>query len=435
MVNRTSSLGLACLVCGLVVALMCAGCGRRQAGRVTFAVGGAPSELDFWAELADEFQAKTGTRVELLRQPTDTDLRRQGLVTALKARKADPDVFLMDVAWLAQFAASGWLEPLDDRLAASDLETGAFFEKVVDLADRYEGRLVALPVYVDGGLLYYRTDLLEEYGYEGPPETWAELVEMSRKVQAGMRQANPGFYGFVWQGAQYEGLVCNWLEVAGSNGGGFLRQGDRFVLDTDQNREATRFMANLIHRYQVSPPNTCTEMKEEEVRRFFQRGNALFERNWPYAWALHQAEDSEVRGKVGIAPLPHFPGGESVSTLGGWHIGIAEYSDAKDAAFDFLEFVLSRDTQKRLALRLGWNPGRRDVYGDEEVLRKMPHLGSLRSVFENLRPRPVLPYYTLISDVLQRRLNAALAGKMDAQEALAVSEKEIQNIVQRYAGE
>ena len=89
--------------------------------------------------------------MEMLRQPTDTDQRRQGIVVALKAKQADPDVFLMDVAWIAQIAASGWLERLDEHIVGRYLD--AFFPRVVELADRYEGHLVALPVYVDGGLL------------------------------------------------------------------------------------------------------------------------------------------------------------------------------------------------------------------------------------------------------------------------------------------
>ncbi len=435
MAIRKTGFGLPFAASCILILLLGLGCGRQEENVITFAVGGAPSELDFWEALAAEFETKTGTKVDLLRQPTDTDLRRQGLVTSLKSKKSDPDAFLMDVAWLAQFAASDWLEPLDEQLGASGLDTDAFFEKVVRLSDRHEGRLVALPVYVDGGLLYFRKDLLERYGFKEPPETWPDLVETCLKVQAEMRKTNPGFFGFVWQGAQYEGLICNWLEIAGSNGGGFTMQGEAFVLNTAENRQATQFMHDLIHTYAISPPNTYTEMKEEEVRMFFQQGNALFERNWPYAWSLHQADDSEIKGKVGIAGLPHFPGNEGVSTLGGWHIGISKHSDAKETTFAFLEFVLSYETQKRLALTLGWNPGRRDVYTDEDVLEKLPHFRSLRNVFENLHPRPILPYYTLISDVLQRRLNAALSTKISVEEALATSEQEIQKIVQRYAEE
>jgi multiple sugar transport system substrate-binding protein len=397
-----------------------------------FAVGGAPAELDFWQELIAEFEKQTAIKIDLLRQPTDTDLRKQGLVTSLRSARTDPDIFLMDIAWLAQFAASDWLEPLDSYVKSSRLNLDVFFEKALNLVDKYDGQLVALPVYVDGGVLYYRKDLLEDYGIEKPPQTWQQLVEQAQKVQKEVRKTNPGFYGFVWQGAQYEGLVCTWLEFTGSHNGGIVIDGKGIEINTKENIDTTQFMYDLIHRYGISPPNTFTEMKEEEVRTFFQQGNALFERNWPYAWALHQGEDSSVRGKVGIAALPHFAGGKSVSTLGGWHIGMSKHSDAKQKSFEFIKFVLSYNTQKKLTLKLGWNPARRDVYTDAEVVEKMPHLIYLRGVFENLSPRPNLPYYTMISEVIQRYVSSVLSGKLTAGQALREMESEVKKIIEKY---
>jgi len=436
--NTTGLIIRACLTYGLLILLLFAnliifcGCSKKSSQDITFAVGGAPAELDFWQELIADFGNQTGIKVDMLRQPTDTDMRRQGLVTSLRSARADPDVFLMDVAWLGQFAASGWLEPLDSYVKSSQLNLDVFFEKVVSLADKHSGQLVALPVYVDGGILYYREDLLKKYGIEKPPQTWQQLVTQAQKVQKEVRKTNPNFYGFVWQGAQYEGLVCNWLEFAGSNNGGIIQPDKDIAISTKENIEATRFMCDLIDTYKISPPNTYTEMKEEEVRTFFQQGNALFERNWPYAWALHQSEDSPVKGKVGITALPHFVGGESVSTLGGWHIGISKYSDAKQKSLQFIKFILSYDTQKKLALKLGWNPGRKDIYTDADVVKKLPHFASLRNVFENLRPRPNVPYYTLISEVIQRYISSVLSGKSDAAQALQEAEKEIKKIIVKY---
>lgn len=411
--------------------ILFAGC-RGTEEAITFAVGGAPNEIEFWETLVKEFTRQTGIKVNILRQPTDTDQRRQGLVISLKSRKADPDVFLMDVAWVAQFGASEWLEPLDDYIKNENMNLDVFFNRVVNLVDRYNGGLIALPVYIDGGVLYYRKDLLRKYGYSEPPETWDKLVDCALKVQKDMRNINPNFYGFLWQGAQYEGLVCNWIEFAASNGGGIILRDGKIKLNLPSNIEAVQFMYDLIHTYKISPPNTFTEMKEEEVRMSFQKGDALFERNWPYAWALHQSEDSYVKGKVDIAPLPHFPSGKSVSTLGGWHIGISKYSDAKSKAFKFLKFVVSYETQKKLALKLGWNPGRKDVYNDNEVLERLPHLAKLKNVFENALPRPNLPYYTQISEILQHYINAAIAGKLTPEVALSQAEKEAQNVIERY---
>ena len=400
-------------------------CGPEK-DAVVFSVGGTPHALAFWEKLIRDFEKHCGISVELLRQPTDTDQRRQGLVIPLKARKSNPDVFLMDVAWLGLFIASDWLEPLGDTI-----DRTPFFSRVLRLADMCRGELMALPVFMDGGLLYYRKDLLDRFHIAGAPRTWTELLSYAQTVQSSMQRTNPDFYGFVWQGAQYEGLICNFLEFAGSNGG-FVLQDNEIILDTPDNRRALAFMHDLIWTHNVSPPSTYTEMKEEEARRYFQSGNVLFERNWPYAWALHQNLESKVKGKIGVAPLPAAREGESVSTLGGWHIGISRFSDVKPRALKLVQFITSYETQKKLLLNLGWNPGRKDLYSDPEVLDKAPHLGELRNIFQNASPRPILPYYTQISEIVQPHINGAVAGKYAPRQALAAAQKELAALLERY---
>jgi len=426
MVNKNIVLLIVCITVGFV------GCEKKETNVITFSVGGAPNEIVVWEKLISEFEVQTGIKVNILRQPTDTDQRRQGLVIALKAKKSNPDVFLMDVAWLGQFAASDWLEPLDTYVKEKDIELDSFFTKVINLADKYNNKLIALPVYVDAGLLYYRKDLLNKYGIKNPPRTWKELLEYSIKIQKSERENAPNFYGFVWQGAQYEGLICNFIEFAGSNGGGILIKDGKVLINSPENRESLEFMKDLITKYQISPPNTFTEMKEEEVRMFFQQGNALFERNWPYAWKLHQSEDSPVKNKIGISSLPHFNSGKSVSTLGGWHIGISKYSDAKLQAMEFISFVTSARIQKKLALELGWNPARKDIYMDKDILQKLPYFRELRDVFENAYPRPNLPFYTQISEVIQKYINSVLAGTVEISKGLKETDVKLQKVVETY---
>lgn len=410
------------LLLALTVSLSC-GPGENS---LVLSVGGTPSELAFWEELVEDFEKENGIPTELLRQPTDTEQRRQGLVLALKAGKPNPDVFLMDVAWMGLFTFSGWLEDL-----GKDVDTSPFFQGVLHLVDIYRGKIVALPVYLDAGLLYYREDLLRRFQHPLPPRRWDELLSVAREIQQRMRNQAPRFYGFVWQGAQYEGLICNFLEFAGSKGGFVVRE-DGILLNCAENRRALKFMQSLIWDQAISPPSTFTEMKEEETRAYFQAGDALFERNWPYAWALHQSPESEVRGKVGVAPMPAPPNGESVSTLGGWHIGVSRFSDRKEEAKKLVAFITSYETQKRLLFRLGWNPGRRDLYSDAEVLEKAPHFNALKTVFQKARPRPIFPYYTQVSEIAQRHINRVLARKAAPAEALSEAEKDISALVMRY---
>lgn len=398
---------------------------------LTFWIGGAPQEVSYLEQLVHEFESRSGQTVRVVRQPTDSDQRRQGLVISLQSQQPDPDVFLMDVVWIGQFVRSNWLEPLDTHMRSSRFSLQPFFPRVIDLVDRYDEQIFALPLYVDGGLLYYRMDLLNRYGYDHPPQTWDQLLQCARYIQREEREDNPNFHGFVWQGAQYEGLVCTFLEFTSSHGGGIMEKG-QISLNRTPNVEALEFMQTLIHQHAVSPPNTFTEMKEEEVRLVFQRGNALFERNWPYAWKLHESQNSPMKGKVGIGPLPRFKGYQPASALGGWHAGISKHSDQKGAAWELVEFLSSYETQKKLALNLGWNPGRTDIYKDPLVLEQLPHLDRLQDVFQYAVARPNLPYYNQISEVLQRHVNSTLAGKSDAENALMRMQEEIAQLTKIY---
>lgn len=391
-------------------------------------VGGAPNELMFFEALLLNFTRISGVPVTLIRQSTDSAQRKQGILLALRGKQSEPDVMLLDVGWIGQIAASGWLEPLEPY----DIDAKPFFSKVIQLADTYENKLIGLPLYIDGGLLYYRKDLLEKYGYQAPPQTWDELRLMSEKIVAVERQHQANFWGYVWQGAQYEGLSCNALEFFTSAGGGFFVGTATPVIDQPANLKALRFMHGLLHEQPISPPNTFTDMKEEEVRQVFHNGNALFQRNWPYAWGLHNADDSPVRGKVGMAPLPGFEAGKGASTLGGWHIVMSKFSDKKPESAALIKFLTSADVQKAMAMKLGWNPGRADIYDDPELLKANPALQNLKQVFEGAVPRPIIPYYSGVSQILQKHISACLANRVGAEDALKAAQAEVLDLMKGY---
>lgn len=389
-------------------------------------IGGSPEEVDFWEKVINDFNEKYDYDLILIRQPTYTDQRKQSLIISLEGKQPNPDLFLMDVVWINQFIQSSWLELLDDFATESNFQTESFFKRVLNLVDKFNNKLYALPVFMDVALLYYRKDLIDK-----SPETWNQLKDDALKIQQEQRKTNNSFDGFVWQGAQYEGLVCSFLEFISSNGGEII-QNDSVKINSKENETALQFMQDLINKYKISPQNTYTEMKEEEVRREFQKGNALFERNWTYAWQLHNSYDSNVKGKVGMTILPHFKGHKSVSTLGGWHIGISKYSDNKEKAWEFIKYVTSYEVQKEMVLTIGWNPGRKDVYKDEELNKKLPQLQILEYVFENTVARPTVPYYSNISEVIQRNVNNCLANKITPENALKKMEEEIKEIIKIY---
>jgi multiple sugar transport system substrate-binding protein len=194
-------------------------------------------------------------------------------------------------------------------------------------------------------------------------------------------------------------------------------------------------MQDIIHKYSISPLNTFTDMKEEEVRRSFQSGNAVFERNWSYAWQLHQSEDSPVAGKTGITILPHFEKDKSAATLGGWQIGLSKYSDRKEDAWELMKFITSYEVQKKMLMEIGWNPSRRDVYEDPEAREEIPHINILKSSLENADARPTLSFYPQLSQVIQRFVNSCIAGRMSPQEALKKVQDEGQDLMRLYSND
>ncbi len=417
-----------CLAIALILTIVsCA----RQEKKLTIVLGGAPSEVKYLESLIGDFSRKSGTEVSVIRQPTDSDQRRQGLLIPLKAGEADPDVFLMDVVWVGQFAASGWLLPLQEYMKEDGFDSSIFFSSVFDRADTFRGAVVALPVYVDTGIMFYRKDILDKYGLD-LPANWLGLIDIARKVQEKERSSNGAFYGYVWQGAQYEGLVCNFIEISSAYGGCIINENGKVSLKSPENIAALEQMIALISDNGISPPNTFTEMKEEESRIFFQNGNALFERNWPYAWRLHESDGSPVKGKTGIMPLPVGPSGHRASALGGWHVGISRSSDLPEEAWELVKFLVSREVQRSLCLELGWNPGRKDLYEDPDIAARIPHIAVLKTAFESSVARPSAPFYTHISEIVQKYINAALSRNMTAQEALSAAQKEVERIMTLY---
>jgi multiple sugar transport system substrate-binding protein len=313
-----------------------------------------------------------------------------------------------------KFAAQGWLRPLDDLLAPEEL--GRFLPGDVE-GSRYEGKLYRLPVQSDGGMLYYRKDLLAAAGVP-PPKTWAELVAAAKKARS------PGVAGFVFQGKQYEGLVCVFLELAWGFGGDLLAPSGEVRIDGPESIAALRALVDAVHVEGVVPRAVLT-YQEEEARNAFQEGRAVFMRNWPYAWNLMQRKGSPVRGKVGIVPMVAGPGGKSAATLGGWGFAVSSYSKHPREAFRVAEHFASVESQKRAFLRGGILPSRKALYSDAEVLAAAPHMKDLGLVLAGARPRPMHPRWPRMSDALQIHVSAALARQEDPAEALKAAAVEI----------
>ena len=385
------------------------GGGGRPPGKVRIVLKHQPLWGDpapFRALLA-AFEREAGD-VEVVTEPLPnaSDVVHQFFLTSLEGGAQDFDVFVVDVVWVPEFARAGWIADLSAELPPErvrrELLPGAAEAVIVD------GRTYAMPWYLDVGVLYRRADLVPE-----PPSTFEELALAALAARA----AGAVEHGYVWQGRQYEGLVCNAYEAIWGFGGRSIEAG-RLALDSVEARAALDFLRGLITRG-ASPPSV-TSYAEEESRRVFQEGRAAFMRNWPYAWNEAQREGSPVRGKVGLSPLPTAGGEPGYGALGGYQLALNAHAPAwrREAALGLIAHLTSLAANTTMALAYGRSPPRRAAYDDPRLAAEAPLLARLLPMLERARPRPVTPYYPMISDVLQGELSAAVSGVRPAAHAL-----------------
>jgi len=383
---------------------------RDNVARIVFAHFKVPAP-EVLTGLIEAFeQQNPGVEVVEEVLPASTDQQHQFYVTALEGRSATFDVFALDVIWIQEFARAGWLMDLTRRLGTDGL-TG-FLSGPVE-ASTYKDRIYARPWFVNAGILYFRKDLLSKYGFV-PPQTFEELSQQAKIILDG--EQDPDLKGFVWQGKQYEGLICVALEFIHGNGGRVLDGRDSALRDA-RAVEAVRFMHDLVAVDKVSPA-FVTSADEEATRHLFGAGRAIFMRNWPYALTLYDREGSTMRGRVGIATLPSFEGYHSAPTLGGWLLGVNRFSAHPDLAWKLAEFLTSQEAQKVLAMRLGFPPARDALYHDADLNRTNPFILPLYKAMRQARPRPVTPFYLMISQLLQPEFSAAIMGMKSPEQAL-----------------
>src|SRR5215472_6749661 len=351
--------------------------------------------------------------------PADTGQLLTILTTMLRARGSSIDVFPMDIIWPAEFGANGWTVPLDDKWPASDR---ANYLSGPLLGCTYNGKLWAAPTRTDAGLMYYRTDIVKT-----APTTWDELTSMA-KASAPSKVK----FGYVWQGAQYEGLVCDFCEVLYGYGGNVIDPNDPKKV-TVNSPEGMQALTQMVSWVGTISPAAVTTYKEEDARSAWQDGDAAFMRNWPYAYALgNDPKTSKIAGKFDVHPMLY--GGSNTtghSNIGGWQYGINAFSKNPDASWKFVQYMISQPAQKTIALKLSLTACLKSVYQDADVLKANPFFAKLAPVFETALPRPVSPFYPDISNAIQLRIHNALTKQSSPAAALSALQSDLQAIVNK----
>ncbi|OLC77960.1 MAG: ABC transporter substrate-binding protein [Deltaproteobacteria bacterium 13_1_40CM_4_68_19] len=392
---------------------------------VSVACGSVGAEFDLCKTGAEAWAKKTGNQIKVVSVPKDSNEQLALFQQLLSQKSGEIDVIRIDVVWpglLAQHLVDMGKEVPRDVIAQH-------FPAIIE-ANTVSGHLVALPAFTDAGLLYYRKDLLEKYGRKAPT-TWQDLTETAKIVQDGERKAgNDKIYGIVFQGRAYEGLTCNALEWVDSFGGGTIVDGQgKVTINNPKAIAAIKLAASWIKNI---APEGVLNYAEEEARGAFQSGNAVFMRNWPYAWALSQAPDSPVKGKVGVMALPKGGAeGKNTGTLGGWQWAVSKYSKNAKAAVDLAMYLTSPEEEKRAAIEVSFNPTIPALYKDKDILAKNPFIGELLSTFTNAVARPsraTKSKYNQVSSEFWNAVHEVLSGKSDAEASISKLEKNLNRI-------
>ncbi|MBT2540084.1 ABC transporter substrate-binding protein [Streptomyces sp. ISL-44] len=351
-------------------------------------------------------------RVTLVELPDSADETRAQMISELRSGRGRFDVLNIDVAWTSEFAAAGWISPLErDRFP---LDT--FLQPVVDTAT-FDGRLYAVPYVTNAGLLYYRKDILDREGEE-PPRTWAELARQARTIAP-----KYGLDGYAGQFLPYEGLTVNVTEAVHSAGGSILRDdGARVTVDSEAARAGLRFLADGVRDGWIS--RDALGYKEEESRQAFQDGRLLFLRNWPYVYADASADGSKIAGRFGAVPLPGRDG-PGTSVLGGSNLAVGSNSRHQASAADLISYLTSERVQRQVLTEGSLPPVRAALYEDPELIRAHPYLPTLRQSVLSAVPRPKSPRYDQVSLAVQAVAQDVMALRQTPEQAVARLAREL----------
>jgi trehalose/maltose transport system substrate-binding protein len=377
--------------------------------------GATGADLEFLNTALKDFTAKTGNKVTVVPMPSSTTDQFGQYKLWLAAGNSDIDVYQTDVIWAPQLAD----QFLDLTDAAKDVAK-LHFPSIIE-SQTVNGKLVALPAFTDAPALYYRKDLLDKYGIK-PPTTWDEMAAAAKTVLDGEKNAD--LQGFVFQGNAYEGLTCDALEWVKSNGGGQIVEADGSI--SINNPKAAAALDRAKSWIGTISPKGVLAYQEEESRGVWQLGNAVFMRNWPYAYSLGNGDDSKVKGKFDVVPLP--TGGEgtgSAATLGGWNLAVSKYSKSPKEAIELAMYMASPEFQKQRAILRSNLPTIMSLYDDADVAKAQPIIPNWKNVFLNAVPRPSAPAktkYNEVSSLFWSAVHDTLSGNGSSADNLAALE-------------
>jgi multiple sugar transport system substrate-binding protein len=375
-------------------------------GKDTTGIGKALVK-DFTAKYASQ-----GYKATLTEFPASADQQRAQFIQRQQAKSDDCDVFSSDVIWTAEFASQKWLYDLTPYVNAQRSKYIAAPLETVHYGGKYWG----VPETSDAGFIFYRTDK----GGGSAPTTWQQVYQQAKSEG-----------GLVYQGAPYEGLTCNYLELAFAAGGTVLSpDGKKSTINSPQNIKALQLMVDGIKS--GATPKAVTTYMEPETDQAFTSGRYGFMRNWTYAYAADNKPPTKVKGKYKVAPLPSFEGGGKAGILGGHNSVISVYTKNPGLALKLADFYASPEFQKKTLLTYSQAAIIPATYSDPDVKKAIPYAAELLQALSQAKARPVSPVYPQISQAIYKNVNDALAGRVSPQDALKKADSQINSALSTF---
>jgi len=401
-----------------------------SAETINILMEGVP-DTEYVKALLPEFEAATGNKVEL--EVVNYAEMHTKLVPQLVAGQGSYDAIVVDFYWVGEFTKAGWLQPLDDRIAADGVDTSVYFPSLMNLVGKVDGVTYMLPFYNYAMGLTYRTDLLADpanqeawkakYGTDlAPPKTWKEYMQQVEFF------TKDGMYGVVNQGLRPDPIAMEWSNYLFANGGAYYDENWKPTLNTPAGVAAVEDYKSGIQKY---GPVGSASLSFDEAFNVMAQGKAYSYITYNFFRpAYDDPSQSAVVGKVELMGVPGQKEGDGASLNGAWGWAIPKSSPAPDAAWEFIKWVESPEITKKRAMA-GGSPTRSDVFDDPELNAKYPYYPALRNLLETSHNFPVFTYTPQLVEVLGRELSLAVADEKSPADALAAVDEEFAGLAKK----
>jgi multiple sugar transport system substrate-binding protein len=387
--------------------------------------GGANQRPDLMRKLFDQYQAANpGVKIDIETGGATSELQRQYLSTVLNAKDPAIDIYMIDIVNPAQYFGAGWLEPLD-AYVGKPADAMKPYLPVYAQADVVDGKVAAMPAFADAMFMYYRKDLLDKYKVP-EPKTWDELAAAAKKIQEA--EKNPNLQGLSIQGAPIEGAVCTFLLPYWSQGKEFNDASGKMTLDKAAAAKGLAQWLAMVDSGVIK--KNVAEVRTPDTVNEFKAGQVIFAINWGFAWDRFQVDnDSTVKGKVGVMPLPAMAGGKSATCVGGWQWAVSAFSKNKAEAAKLVKFLSTPQTSKFLAIEGSLLPVYQSVYVDPDVVKAVPWFKDAANVVIAGKNRPMSRDYGQVSDVIRTTTSAVLARTKKPDEGVSEIESRLTRVM------